>query len=107
MNVHITLKSTKEYNISIYNLLCSTHKYLTGQVLADCNLNICRTVFDRKQFHDKSYNVFIYQLLWTQPHAQRECARTGLRSHLRCHPYPIPQPVKVGHTTGVYVPYSF
>ena len=39
--------------------------------------------------------------------AQRECARTGLRSHARCHPYPIPQPVKVGHTTGVYDPYSF
>ena len=31
----------------------------------------------------------------------------GLRSHARCHPYPIPQPVKVGHTTGVYDPYSF
>ena len=29
------------------------------------------------------------------------------RSHARCHPYPIPQPVKVGHNTGVYVPYSF
>ena len=39
--------------------------------------------------------------------AQRKCARTGLRSHARCHPYPIPQPVKVGHTTGVYDPYSF
>ena len=38
---------------------------------------------------------------------QRECARTGLRSHARCNPYPIPQPVKVGHTTGVYDPYSF
>ena len=23
-----------------------------------------------------------------------------------CHPYPTPQPVKVGHTTGVYNPYS-
>ena len=39
--------------------------------------------------------------------AQRECARTGLRSHARCHPYPIPQPVKVDHTTGVYDPYCF
>ena len=29
------------------------------------------------------------------------------RSHARCHPYSIPQPVKVGHTTRVYVPYSF
>ena len=33
--------------------------------------------------------------------AQRECTQMGLRSHAR-HPYPIPQPVKVGHTTGVY-----
>ena len=32
--------------------------------------------------------------------------RTGLRFHTRCHPDPIPRPVKVGHTTGVYVPYS-
>ena len=39
--------------------------------------------------------------------AQRECARTGLRSYARCHPYPIPQPVKVSHTTGVYDPFSF
>ena len=39
--------------------------------------------------------------------AKREWAQMGLRSHARCHPYPIPQPVKVGHTTGVYVPYSF
>ena len=29
------------------------------------------------------------------------------RTHVRCHPYSIPQPVKVGHTTGVYDPYSF
>ena len=52
--------------------------------------------------------LFLYQLLISghRP-AQRECARTGLRSHARCHPYPIPQPVKVGHTTGVYVPQSF
>ena len=39
--------------------------------------------------------------------AQRECVLTGLRSHARCHPYPMPQPVKVGHTTGVYDPNSF
>ena len=37
--------------------------------------------------------------------AQRECARTGLWSHPRCHPYPIAQPVKVGHTTEVYDPW--
>ena len=28
-------------------------------------------------------------------------------SHVMCHPYPIPQPIKVDHTTGVYDPYSF
>ena len=33
--------------------------------------------------------------------AQRERDRTELRSYARCHPYLIPQPVKVGHTTGV------
>ena len=38
--------------------------------------------------------------------AQRECAWTALRSHASCHPYPIPQPGKVGHTTEVYDPYS-
>ena len=40
------------------------------------------------------------------PRGNRHKNRTR-RSHARCHPYPIPQPVKVGHTTGVYVPYSF
>ena len=47
--------------------------------------------------------LFLYQLLISghRP-AQRECARTGLRSHARCHrPHPIPQPVKVGHTSGL------
>ena len=34
--------------------------------------------------------------------ARRECARTGLKSHAKCHPYPIPHPVKVGHTTGMW-----
>ena len=33
--------------------------------------------------------------------AKREWAQMGLRSHARCHPYPIQQPVKVGHTQGV------
>ena len=56
-----------------------------------------------------SRRVTLKGLFFTSGHrpAQRECARTGLRSHARCHPYPIPQPLKVGHTTGVYVPYFF
>ena len=53
--------------------------------------------------------IFIYLFTNFSGHrpAQREWARMGLRSHVRCHPYPIPQPVKVGHTTRVYNPYSF
>ena len=48
-----------------------------------------------------------YQLFWTQT-CPGEMGTNGThRSHARCHPYPIPQPMKVGHTTGVYVPYSF
>ena len=54
-------------------------------------------------------HLFIHSFTSFSGHrpAQRECARTGLRSHARCHPYPIPQPVKVGNTTGVCDPYSF
>ena len=53
--------------------------------------------------------IFIYFFTRFSGHrpAQRECARTRLTSHARCHPYPILQPIKVGHTTGVYNPYSF
>ena len=46
------------------------------------------------------YLIFFTSFSGHRP-AQRGCARTGLRSHARCHPYPIPQPVKVGHTTVV------
>ena len=58
-----------------------------------------------------SYLQITYNYLFTsfsghRP-TQREYARTGLRSHARSHPYPIPQAVKVGQTTGVYDPYSF
>ena len=53
--------------------------------------------------------LFIYLFTSFSGHrpAQRECGRTGLRSHASCHPYPTPKPVKVGHTTGIYNPYSF
>ena len=51
-------------------------------------------------------HLFIYQLSGHRP-AQRECAGTELRAHARCHPYPIPQPVKVGHTTGSTTPTLF
>ena len=43
------------------------------------------------------YFFFFNSLSGHRP-AQRECARTGLRSHERFYPYPIQQPVKVGHT---------
>ena len=59
------------------------------------------------EFHFPFPSVFIYLIFTSfsghRP-AQREWAQTGLRSHSRCHPYPIPQPVKVAHTTGVYDP---
>ena len=52
------------------------------------------------------YYLFFTSFSGHRP-AQRECARTRLWSHARCHPFSIPQPVKVGHTTGVCDPYSF
>ena len=48
-----------------------------------------------------------YQLFWTQTCPGGMGTNGTHRSHARCHPYPIPQPMKVGHTTGVYVPHSF
>ena len=48
-----------------------------------------------------------YKLFWAQACLEGIGTNGTHRSHARCHPYPIPQPVKVGHTTGVYVPYSF
>ena len=51
--------------------------------------------------------VLFYKLFWTQACPEGIGTNGTHRSHARCHPYPIPQPVKVGHTTGVYVPYSF
>ena len=49
----------------------------------------------------------LYKLFWTQACPEGMGTNGTHRSHARCHPYPIPQPVKVGHTTRVYVSYSF
>ena len=51
--------------------------------------------------------VFFYQLFWTQARPEGMGTNGTHRSHARCYPYPIPQSVRVGHTTGVYVTYSF
>ena len=48
-----------------------------------------------------------YKLFWTQACPEGIGTNGTHRSHARCHTYSIPQPVKVGHTTGVYVSYSF
>ena len=51
--------------------------------------------------------VFFYQLFWTQACPEGIGTNGTHRSHARCHPYPIPQPVEVGHTTEVYVLYVY
>ena len=62
-------------------------------------------------WYSQTFFLFIlflfYQLLWTQVCPEGTGMNRTHRSQARCHPYPIPQPVKVGHTTGVYVPHSF
>ena len=50
------------------------------------------------------FSYLIYQLFWTQACLEGMCTHG---SHARCHPNPLPQPLKVGHTIGVYDPYSF
>ena len=56
-----------------------------------------------------SYLIYqlIYQLFWTQACLEGMCTNSTHGSHARCHPNPLPQPLKVGHTIGVYDPYSF
>ena len=56
-----------------------------------------------------SYLIYqlIYQLFWTQACLEGMCTNGTHGSHARCHPKPLPQPLKVGHTIGVYDPYSF
>ena len=51
--------------------------------------------------------VLFCKLFWTQACPEEKGTNGTHRSHARCHPYPIPKSVEVGHTTGVYVPYSF
>ena len=65
-----------------------------------------------RKIYAASWIWFIYFLFFTllaflDARLARGCVRTGLKSHARCHPCPIPQPVKVDDTTGIYDPYSF
>ena len=62
--------------------------------------------YDRR-FHIEAIYLFIYQLFWTQAFLEGMYTNVTQVPYARCHPYSIPQPVKVGHTTGVYDPYSF
>ena len=51
--------------------------------------------------------VFFYQLFWTQACPEGIGTNGTHRSHARYHPYPIPQPLEVGHTTEVFVLYVY
>ena len=51
--------------------------------------------------------VFFYQLFCTQDCPEGIGSKGTHGSHVMCHPYPIPQPIKIDHTTGVYDTYSF
>ena len=53
------------------------------------------------------FYVLFYQLFWTQACPEGIGTNGTHRTHARCHPYPIPHPIEVGHTTGIYDPYSF
>ena len=75
---------------NLCSLLLVSHPLLVSHAFA---LNFVLFCFDK--------------LFWTQACPEGMGTNGTHRSHARCHPYPIQQPVKVGHTTGVYVPYSF
>ena len=104
--------------------------YFSSGLLEHSQLGICRLFHNEgragggkgKTYFAISSLLFFYPLLWIQACPEGMCTN-GLRYHARCHHYPnpvprafpgdevdhfpIPQPVNVGHTTEVYVPYSF
>ena len=63
--------------------------------------------FRTVQYSSCNFQVFFYQLSWTQTCPEGMGMNETQRSHARCHPFPIPQRVKVGHTTKVNLPCSF
>ena len=74
---------------------------LSKQGLQDC------IVLGQVQYSSCNFQGFFYQLSWTQTCPEGMGTNESQRSHARCHAFPIPQSVKVGHTTKVNLPYSF
>ena len=94
--------------VSNCSQLCSVCSDLTVEILVfwiDGRLWVV-VAYDRR-FHIEAIYLFIYQLFWTQAFLEGMYTNVTQVPYARCHPYSIPQPVKVGHTTGVYDPYSF
>ena len=88
--------------------------YFSSGLLEDSQLGICRLFHNEgRAWGGKGENVFchiiitfVYLLFWTQACPEGMDTNGTHRSHARYHSYPIPQPIKAGHITGVYVPYS-
>ena len=72
---------------------------LTSRRLSPVSNGVLFSLRSRFPTYPLGYLLFIY--LFTSFCGYRP------KSHARCHPFPIPQTVEVGHTTGVYDPYSF
>ena len=115
--------NSKESSIHYLNLGCLFNKYQnknlakrreSSKLLKNSQLpalqprnpmGFLKTLMREKTVHtmkNMSLNRFIvfYQLFWTL------ACPEGIGTN-GTYPYPIPQPVKVGHTTGVYDPHSF
>ena len=92
---------------SVSQLVSKASWLISNVSLSALSVN-CRSATDQS-VNGSVNQLFIYLFTSFSGHrpAQRKCAETGLRSHVRCHPYPIPQPIKDGRTTGIYDPYSF
>ena len=88
--------------------------YFSSGLLEDSQLGICRLFHNEgRAWGGKGENVFchiiitfVYLLFWTQACPEGMDTNGTHRSHARYHSYPIPQPIKADHITGVYVPYS-
>ena len=96
-----------------YAQMCCKHCHMifsTFSLKFKCKICVQKEVIHNFKNHilaGDHLQTFLFTSFSGHRPAQRECARMRLKSHVRCHPYPIPQPVKVDHTTRVYGPYSF
>ena len=101
---HIILVNMSPIQKELYNGFVEGLLGSVGHVNPIKGFHTCTKVSKFLAQSNLHFIYFLFHLFWTQVCPEGIGTNGTHRSQARCHPYPIPQPVKVGHTTGVYVP---